>query len=82
LTYTFYVESEEVGRDYIKTMNLKMAEGREFDPQMEGDFTSSILITQNLAANYGWKDRKALGKKIYIDGVFLFCYWCAEGFPA
>ena len=29
----------EVGRDYIKTMNLKLAEGREFDPQMEGDFT-------------------------------------------
>jgi len=59
----------EVGRDYIKTMNLKMAEGREFDPQMEGDFTSSILITQNLAANYGWKDREALGKKILIDST-------------
>ena len=59
----------EVGRDYIKTMNLKMAEGREFDPQMEGDFTSSILITQNLAANYGWKDKEALGKKILIDST-------------
>jgi ABC-type antimicrobial peptide transport system permease subunit len=57
----------EVGREYIKTMNLKMAEGREFDPQMEGDYTNSILITQNLAANYGWKDKEALGKKILID---------------
>jgi ABC-type antimicrobial peptide transport system permease subunit len=60
----------EVGRDYIKTMNLKLAEGREFDPQMEGDFINSILITQNLAANYGWKDREALGKKIFIDSVY------------
>ena len=60
----------EVGRDYIKTMNLKLAEGREFDPKMEGDFTNSILITQNLAANYGWKDREALGKKIFIDSVY------------
>ena len=59
----------EVGRDYIKTMNLKLAEGREFDPEMEGDFTNSILITQNLAANYGWKDKEALGKKIFIDSV-------------
>jgi len=59
----------EVGRDYIKTMNLKLAEGREFDPQMESDFTNSILITQNLAANYGWKDSEALNKKIYIDSV-------------
>ncbi len=59
----------EVGRDYIKTMNLKMAEGREFDAQMESDFTSSILITQNLAANYGWRDKDAVGKKIFIDSV-------------
>jgi ABC-type antimicrobial peptide transport system permease subunit len=60
----------EVGRDYIKTMNLKLAEGREFDQQMEGDYTSSILITQNLAANYGWKDKEALGKKIFIDSSY------------
>jgi len=57
----------EVGRDYINTMNLKLAEGRAFDPQMEGDYTSSILITQKLAADYGWKDKEALGKSILID---------------
>ena len=59
----------EVGRDYIKTMNLKVAEGREFDSQMEGDYINSILITQNLAANYGWTDKEALGKKMFIDSV-------------
>lgn len=59
----------EVGRDYLKTMNLKMAEGREFDVQMEGDYTSSVLITQNMAASYGWKDKEALGKKIFIDSM-------------
>ncbi len=59
----------EVGRDYIKTMNLKIAEGREFDAQMEADYTSSILITQNMAASFGWKDKEALGKKIFIDSV-------------
>jgi len=57
----------EVGRDYINTMNLKLAEGRAFDPQMEGDYISSILITQKLAADYGWKDKEALGKSILID---------------
>jgi len=59
----------EVGRDYIKTMELKMAEGREFDAQMEGDYTKSILITENLAANYGWKNKEALGKTIFIDSL-------------
>ena len=37
--------------------------------QMEGDYTNSILITQNLAANYGWKDKEAVGKKMFIDSV-------------
>jgi putative ABC transport system permease protein len=59
----------EIGRDYLKTMNLKMAVGREFDVQMEADYTSSILITQNMAASFGWKDKEALGKKIFIDSV-------------
>ena len=57
----------EVGRDYISTMNLKLAEGRAFDPQMESDYTNSILITEKLAANYGWKSKEALGKQIHID---------------
>ena len=59
----------EVGKDYLQTMNLKMAEGREFDAQMEGDYTNAILITQNLAAGYGWKDKDALGKRIFIDSM-------------
>ncbi len=59
----------EVGRDYVKTMNLKIVAGRDFDVQMEGDYTSSILITKNMAARFGWKDEEAVGKKIYIDSV-------------
>lgn len=59
----------EVGPDYIQTMNLKMSEGRAFDPQMQGDYSSSMLITQKLAADYGWKEKEALGKKILIDST-------------
>jgi putative ABC transport system permease protein len=59
----------EIGRDYTKTMDLKIEEGRGFDAAMEGDYINSILITQNLAANYGWKDKEAIGKKMFIDSV-------------
>ncbi len=59
----------EVGRDYVKTMNLKMEEGRDFDPQMESDYTNSILVTQNFAATYGWKEKEAVGKKVFIDSI-------------
>jgi putative ABC transport system permease protein len=59
----------EVGRDYLKTMNLKITEGRAFDDQMEADYTNSILITEKLAALYGWKDKEALQKQIHIDSA-------------
>lgn len=59
----------EVGRDYLKTMNLKITEGRAFDDQMESDYTNSILITEKLAAIYGWKNKEALQKQIHIDSA-------------
>jgi len=59
----------EVGRDYLKTMNLKMMEGREFDAEMEGDYINSVLITEKMAGMYGWNDKEALGKQIHIDSI-------------
>jgi putative ABC transport system permease protein len=59
----------EVGRDYLQTMSLKMAEGRAFDAQMESDYTNSLLITEKLAALYGWQNKEALQKQIRIDSV-------------
>ena len=59
----------EIGRDYLKTMNLKMVEGRAFDAEMEGDYTNAVLISQKMASLYGWKDKEALGKQIHIDSI-------------
>jgi putative ABC transport system permease protein len=59
----------EVGRDYIKTMNLKITAGRAFDAEMQSDYTGAVLITQKLAAMYGWKDKEALHKQIHIDSA-------------
>lgn len=61
----------EVGRDYIKTMNLSLVQGRAFDAAMEGDYIGSVLINQKLAAQYGWKEKDALGKQMRIDSMNL-----------
>ena len=61
------VEYMEVGRDYLKTMQLKMVAGRGFDAGMESDYKNALLISQKTAAAFGWKDAEALGKQIYID---------------
>lgn len=59
----------EVGREYLKTMDLKMVAGRSFDVNRESDYTDALLISQRLAAMYGWKEEEALGKQIHIDST-------------
>jgi ABC-type antimicrobial peptide transport system permease subunit len=59
----------EVGSDYLKVMNLKMVNGRSFDPSMISDYSNAILVTQKMAAMFGWKDGEALGKQVHIDTV-------------
>jgi ABC-type antimicrobial peptide transport system permease subunit len=59
----------ETGRDYLKVMNLKTVEGRSFDTQMESDYENALMITEKMAAMYGWTNKEALGKQIHIDSV-------------
>jgi putative ABC transport system permease protein len=58
----------EVGRDYPTTMQLKLVAGRGFEPNMESDYANALLITQKMAANFGWSAAGSVGKKIHVDG--------------
>lgn len=64
------VEFMEVGRGYPQIMELKMAAGRGFDAGLESDYKNALLITQKMAALYGWNESQALGKRIYIDSTY------------
>jgi len=57
----------EVGREYPSAMQLKIAAGRGFNPNMESDYTHALLITEKMAAVYGWNKSQALGKQVHID---------------
>ena len=56
----------EVGENYLNTMHLKLVAGRDFNAGM-GDIEKSVLINQNLAFKFGWKDKEAIGKQIRMD---------------
>jgi putative ABC transport system permease protein len=56
-----------VGADYISTMKLKLFAGRNFNTELESDYSRSILITQNLAYLFGWKASEAIGQPIAVD---------------
>lgn len=63
------VDFFEVGREYPSTMQLKIVAGRGFDANMESDYTNALLISQKMAALYGWNESNALGKRIHIDST-------------
>jgi ABC-type antimicrobial peptide transport system permease subunit len=60
-----------VGDQYLTTIGLKLVEGRDFVKDAETDRKESVIITQQMASEFGWD--KPLGKEIlYKDTVKLY----------
>ncbi len=65
------VDIIEVGNNYLKTMDLKIVEGRDFINDSETDQRESIVITQKMADLFKWDS--PLGKEIiWKDSLKLF----------
>jgi len=47
---------------FLKTMGVKMAEGRDFSADNPADYTSSMIVNEAMVKMFGWKD--AVGKKL------------------
>jgi len=56
------VENLVVDEDFIPTLQIKMAKGRNFSPSMATDQKEAIIVNQTLANEMGWKD--AVGKRV------------------
>ncbi|GAB4021895.1 ABC transporter permease [Spirosoma koreense] len=54
-----------VDTDYLKTMGIKLIQGRDFSPKFSTDSSSSILITQSMAKQLG--EANPVGKFIKPD---------------
>jgi putative ABC transport system permease protein len=55
-----------VDAHFIKTMGLKMKEGRDFAPDNSGDFSSSAIVNESFVKEFGLTD--PIGKK--LPGAF------------
>jgi putative ABC transport system permease protein len=65
------VDIIEVGENYLKTMGLKIIEGRDFIKDSKTDQKESIIITEKMAELFKWDN--ALGKEIiWKDSVKFF----------
>jgi hypothetical protein len=56
------VDIIEVGDNYLKTMDIKLLEGRDFSKDSETDRQGSVIVTQKMADLFGWDT--PLGKEI------------------
>jgi putative ABC transport system permease protein len=65
------VDIINVGDDYIKTMELDLVKGRDFQKDSETDRKESIIVSEKLADSFGWED--PIGKEvIWMDTVKFY----------
>lgn len=61
----------DIGDDYVKTVGLKLLEGRDFVKDSETDRKESVIVTEELVRKFGWD--KPIGKEIiWMDTVKLY----------
>jgi ABC-type antimicrobial peptide transport system permease subunit len=56
-----------VSAEYLTTMKLRLAAGRDFDQNLATDVDQSIIVNQKLAQEFGWMD--PLGQTVTLDSV-------------
>jgi putative ABC transport system permease protein len=65
------VDIIDVGDNYLKTVDLKLVAGRDFQKDSETDRKESVIVSQKLANSFGWDN--PIGKKItWMDTVNLY----------
>ncbi len=65
------VDIIEVGDEYLKTMDMTLIKGRDFQKDSETDRKESIIVSEKLARTFGWDD--PIGKQVtWLDTVQLY----------
>jgi len=57
-----------VRHDFIETFDIQVVAGRAFSKEILADTVNAIMINETMAANLGWSNEDAIGKRIRSDG--------------
>ncbi|MEO6282290.1 MAG: ABC transporter permease [Dyadobacter sp.] len=57
----------QIDHDYIKTMGMKIVQGRDFSEKFPADTANGVLINEAVVKRMNWKD--PIGKKIMLGTV-------------
>ncbi len=53
-----------VDPDYLRVMDMKLVEGRDFDPRRTMDTVSSVIVNEALLNDFGIKEDQAIGQEL------------------
>ncbi|HMQ48707.1 MAG TPA: ABC transporter permease [Saprospiraceae bacterium] len=59
----------EVGAAYPNIMDMTIKAGRGFDPNLQTDYESALLVNEKMAEHFGWSIEAALGQTIQVDSL-------------
>jgi putative ABC transport system permease protein len=69
---TKLVQNLQVDEDFIPTMQIKVAQGRNFDPNIPTDKTDAIIVNETLVKEMGWKNPVGRSVRTGVDnGVVI-----------
>ena len=54
-----------VGDDFVEVLNIPLVEGRGFNPNIESDLSSAVLVNETMVKQMGWES--AIGKGVKLD---------------
>ena len=62
----------DIGDNYFEVMDMKLIAGRNFQKNSETDRKESVLVTEELVKQYGWKDNPIGKRLVWKDTVQLY----------
>jgi ABC-type antimicrobial peptide transport system permease subunit len=66
------VDIFDIGDNYFEAMDMKLIAGRNFIKNSETDKKESVLVTEELVKQFGWKDNPIGKRLVWMDTVQLY----------
>ena len=69
-----------VDYDFIRTLGIKIASGRDFQKDMPSDTLRGVIVNETFVNRMGWKE--PIGKKVELgdsNTIRAQGSWCYEG---
>ena len=60
------ITANYVDPDFLREMNIRLLQGRAFDPDMRSDAGQSILVNESTTRQFGWTENP-IGRRIYMN---------------